>query len=402
MNRRSFLSKGLAGIAGVAALTHLKCGRTSPSATEEEGKQKMIYRTLGKTGLKLPIVSIGTMDASSEALLRTALDSGIAHIATSRYYLRGKVEQFVGNIIKDYKREEIILATGVIPSPIDYQAGVFSEDTDTAKFEKDFENSLNAMGIDYVDIFYLPFSAKKESVLFEPIMKSMEKMKKAGKARFLGIATHSYVPEALRTAADSGFYDVAMVAYNFQIKDMEERKEAIAYAAEKGMGIVAMKTITGESWMAGKQEAVNNPRASLKWALLDENVHTSVPGITTFEQLEADLSIMEDLTLTPEEKQYLEIARFNRNESLFCQGCGACLDQCKSAPDIPTLMRCYMYVYGYKDLPAAARTIESIKENPITCAGCSSCVVKCRMGFDIKVRALDIIRLRDFPPEFIV
>jgi predicted aldo/keto reductase-like oxidoreductase len=401
MNRRSFLSKGLAGIAGAAAFTHLKCGGNVPNKAEEEGKHKMVYRTLGKTGIKLPIVSMGTMDASSEALLRTALDAGIAHIATSRYYLRGRVEEFVGKIIKDYKREDIVLATGVIPEPIDYQSGVFSNDTDIAKFEKDFEGSLKAMGVEYVDIFYLPFSAKKESVLFEPIMRSMEKIKKTGKAKFLGIATHSYVPEALHTAADSGFYDVAMVAYNFQIKDIEERKQAVAYAAEKGMGIVAMKTITGESWMAGEQEAVNNPKASLKWVLQDENIHTSVPGITTFEQLEADLSVMEDLTLTPEEKQYLEIARFNRKDGLFCQGCGTCLDQCSSAPDIPTLMRSYMYAYGYRDLPAAVRTIESVKDDPIACVDCSSCAVKCRMGFDIKERALDIVRLRDVPPEFI-
>ncbi|NIO88177.1 MAG: hypothetical protein GTN53_46800, partial [Candidatus Aminicenantes bacterium] len=70
-----------------------------------------------------------------------------------------------------------------------------------------------------------------------------------------------------RTAADSGFYDVAVIAYNFQIKDIEERKKAIAYAADKGMGIVAMKTITGETWMTGKQEAVSDPRAALKWVL---------------------------------------------------------------------------------------------------------------------------------------
>jgi len=77
-----------------------------------------------------------------------------------------------------------------------------------------------------------------------------------------------------------------------------------------------------------------------------------------------------------------------------------CLKQCKIAPDIPTLMRCYMYAYGYRDLAAAARNIKSVKDNPIACADCSSCVVKCSMGFDIKERAVDIIRLRDFPQEF--
>jgi predicted aldo/keto reductase-like oxidoreductase len=401
MNRRNFISKGLAGIAGAVALPHIGCKGDVSKGTEEGKKRKLVYRTLGKTGIKLPIVSMGTMDAISEALVRTALDEGIRFIATAQYYARGRAEEFVGKVIKHYKREDIIVATGVIPEPIDYQSGVFSKDTNIAKFEKDFEKSLKSLDVDYVDIFNLPFAAKKESVMSNPLMESMEKMKKAGKVRFLGIGTHSFVPEAVRAAADSGFYDVIMLAYNFQIKDIEERKQAINYAAKKGMGIVAMKTITGESWMAtGEQEAVNNPKAALKWVLQNENIHTSVPGISTFDQLEMDLSIMEDLTLTPEEKKYLELARINHKDSLFCQGCGNCLKQCTTAPDIPTLMRCYMYAYGYRDLAIAARSIESVKENPIACADCSSCVVKCPMGFDIKERALDIMRLKDFPTEF--
>ena len=132
MNRRSFISKGLAGITGAVALSHLGCSK----GAEEGEKRKLVYRTLGKTGIKLPIVSMGTMDAISEALVRTALDAGIRHIATAQYYANGRAEEFVGKIIKNYKREDIIVATGVIPQPIDYQSGVFSKDTDITKYEK--------------------------------------------------------------------------------------------------------------------------------------------------------------------------------------------------------------------------------------------------------------------------
>jgi len=402
MNRRKFLSRGLPGIAGTIALAHLGSMGTACKEAEEGKKRKMVYRTLGKTGIKLPIVSLGTVDTSSEDVVRTALDAGIVHIATAQYYARGRVEEFIGKIVKNYKRENIILATGVIPQPIDYRSGFFSKDTDIARFEKEFEGSLKRLDVDYVDIFYLACAAKKESVMFEPLMKSVEKMKKAGKTRFLGVSTHSFVSEAVRAAADTGFYDVVMPAYNFQVKDIEERKQAVAYAASKGMGIVAMKTIFGESRAVQEKPVMaSNPKAALKWVLQNENIHTAVPGCTTFDQLEMNLSIMEDLTLTPEEKQYLELARINHKDSLFCQGCGSCLKQCPSAPDIPTLMRCYMYAYGYRDLAAAVRNIESVKDDPVACATCSSCVVKCPMGFDIKEKVLDIIRLRDFPPELI-
>ena len=400
MDRRNFISKGLAGIAGALALPRFGSAGVAPKRAEVGEKRKLVYRTLGKTGIKLPIVSLGTMDATSEGVVRTALDAGIAHIATAQYYQNGRAEEFVGRLIKNYKREQIILATGVIPQPLDPKSGLFSKDTDVAKFEKDFEGSLKRMDVDHVDIFYLPFCAKKESVMFEPLMKSMEKIKGAGKARFLGASSHSFVPEAVRAAADSGFYDVVMLAYNFQIKDIEERKEAVAYAASKGMGIVAMKTITGESWMASKQEPVSHPKAALKWVLQNENIHTAVPGITTYEQLETDLAVVEDFTLTPEEKKYLQMARARTEGSLFCQGCGRCLEQCPDAPDIPTLMRCYMYAYGYRDLAAAVRNIKSVKDNPIACTACSSCVVRYPMGFDVRGKILDIIRLRDFPSEF--
>lgn len=401
MNRRDFLAKGLAGTAGAFAFAHLGLTGAGCKSVEEGNKRKLVLRTLGKTGLKVPVVSLGSLDATSEALVQNALESGITHIATAQYYARGRVEKFVGKIAKDYKREDLILATGVNPQPYISQSGFFSENINVSRFERDFEKSLTNLDVDCVDIFYLPMVAKKESVMFEPLMKAMEKIKTAGKARFLGIGTHSFVPEAVRAAADSGFYDVVMLAYNFQAKDIEERSRAVAYAAEKGLGIVAMKTVTAESSFAqNRQVSVQKPKAALKWVLQNENIHTAVLGITTFDQLETDLSVMEDLTLTPEETKYLELARLNHKDSLFCQGCGACLKQCPSAPDIPTLMRCYMYAYGYRDLAAAARNLESVKDNPISCADCSSCIVKCTMGFDVRERALDIIRLRDFPLEF--
>jgi len=168
MNRRKFLSRGLPGIAGTIALAHLGSMGTACKEAEEGKKRKMVYRTLGKTGIKLPIVSLGTVDTSSEDVVRTALDAGIVHIATAQYYARGRVEEFIGKIVKNYKRENIILATGVIPQPIDYRSGFFSKDTDIARFEKEFEGSLKRLDVDYVDIFYLACAAKKESVMFEP------------------------------------------------------------------------------------------------------------------------------------------------------------------------------------------------------------------------------------------
>ena len=166
MKRRNFISIGLPGFAGVMALSQMGCKGEAEKKAEREKKQKRVYRTLGKTGIKVPIVSIGSMEVTSEPLVRMALDAGISHIATSRYYQRGKVAKFVGKLIKNYRREDIILATGIDPYPPPWKEGYYSKDTDIVKFERDFDSNLKSMSVDYVDILYLPNAAKKESVFF--------------------------------------------------------------------------------------------------------------------------------------------------------------------------------------------------------------------------------------------
>ena len=70
-NRREFLKAGLAGIAGAAAFTRrdLMAG-TANSNEEKSTEAKPVYRTLGKTGLRVPIVSMGTGDTQDPALRR--------------------------------------------------------------------------------------------------------------------------------------------------------------------------------------------------------------------------------------------------------------------------------------------------------------------------------------------
>lgn len=94
---------------------------------------------------------------------------------------------------------------------------------------------------DFIDIYYLGGIQHKEIALFKPYLDVLEEYKKTGKLRFLGVTTHSNEPEIIRSITDSGIYDVVLTAYNFRKNNREEIKEAVAYAAGKGMGIVATK-----------------------------------------------------------------------------------------------------------------------------------------------------------------
>jgi predicted aldo/keto reductase-like oxidoreductase len=60
-----------------------------------------------------------------------------------------------------------------------------------------------------------------------------------------------------------------------------------------------------------------------------------------------------------------------------------------------------MYVYGYKNLELAHKTLRSTGLHSFPCNDCSHCHVDCPMGFDVRSKILDIARLQDIPEDFI-
>jgi predicted aldo/keto reductase-like oxidoreductase len=393
-SRRSFIKKSAAGLAGAAILPSVLKGET------QKKQRKIIYRTLGKTGLRLPVVNMGVMNADNPNLVKAALDEGIVLLDTAWYYQYGRNEEMIGKVVKDRPRDSFIIATKVW-EPRDFKTGLFLESAKADTFIDKFETSLKRLQMDYVDILYLHNISRKESVTFEPYLQAMRKFKKQGKARFLGVTTHRNEAEIIRATVDSKEYDVILTVYNFKQEKRQEVEKAIAYAAKAGLGVVAMKTQAGVYWDKEKQFPINM-KAALKWVLQNKNVHTAIPGFTTFDQMYLDLSVMEDLTLTPQEKKDLVPPKVKlANAGFYCQQCEKCLPQCPENLDIPTLMRSYMYAYAYKNLECAKTTLEHTNVPRNACSGCSHCHVKCTMGFDIKNRVMDITRLKDVPSDFL-
>lgn len=257
------------------------------------------------------------------------------------------------------------------------------------------------MGLDYLDILNIHSVSRRESALFEPILEALARLKKEGKTRFVGITTHKNEPEVIQAAIDSQFYDVVLTAYNFRQPHAGEVKKAIAKAAQAGMGVIAMKTQAGVYWDRERTNQINM-KAALKWVLQDENVHTAIPGFTTFDQMHLDLSVMESLALTADEKKDLQIASAGRLQGLYCAQCEKCIPQCRAGLDIPTIMRSYMYAYGYRDLAKAKQTLQYADLSLSPCRSCEGCVIECSMEFDVRGRILDIARINDVPDDFLV
>jgi aryl-alcohol dehydrogenase-like predicted oxidoreductase len=177
-NRRQFIGKSLTGLLGTASVF---ITWKAPTSEMPKKDRKLIYRTLGKTGLKIPVVSMGAAHTTNPNLIRAAMDEGIQLFATGEYY--GPHEEMIGKIIKERGRDSAIILTSARPLGIDHKAGLFTGEESTEQYIKQMEGCMKRLGKDPIDIFMLPFVARRESVFHEPLLKAMDRIKKDGKAR---------------------------------------------------------------------------------------------------------------------------------------------------------------------------------------------------------------------------
>jgi predicted aldo/keto reductase-like oxidoreductase len=391
ISRRIFLRNSSFGVLGTGLFRNLTIANNI-NYQKNELSGKLIYRTLGKTGIRVPVIGMGILTSGSPALIKAALDAGITHFdSTAGQPQQIRNEEMLGEVLRGRDRKSIIYGTKV-HLPQDYKTGLYEKTATEKEFTRILDTALKSIQMDYVDILYHHMVSRRESAFYEPVMKAMEKAKKAGKTRFLGLTSHNNVPEAVNAAADSKFYEVVMASYNPRQLDRLQVKEAIASAAEAGLGVVAIKVIRGD---IEKGHEPINPVASLKWVLQDTNVHATIPGFSNFDEMNIDLSVMDDLTLTDDELN--DLKREKSYSGFFCQGCGQCLKQCRAELPIPDLMRAYMYVYGYRQ-PALAHTLlRTLKLPRKLCDDCASCQVVCLNGWKVSEKICDITRLRDVP-----
>jgi len=335
-------------------------------------------------------------------LIRAAHDEGIIYFHTSSSYAERNHERLLGEALRGFSRESFVIASSP-DLPYQYDRGRdrsldLGTGTDPELIPASLEGSLQRLGLEYIDIFYFPSISRRETALHGPYLKAFEKLKTSGKARFVGIGTHSNEPEVIRAAAESGFWDVVLTAYNFRQSHREDVRAAIGQAARAGLGIVAMKTQAGVYWDRTRRKI--NMKAALKWVLQDENVHTTIPAFSNYDELQEDLSIMDDLSLTPEERQDLKLGEVLGLPGMYCQQCGRCLAQCPAGMDIPTLMRASMYAFGHERPERAQDTLRAWTPADIACRRCAGCGVRCSLGLDVRVSALAMARLLDRPKEF--
>jgi len=373
INRRQFIKAGICGGAAAAlGLTGLSEIAEGASMTSAENPVP-VYRTLGRTGLKITVVSFGAMLTPEPEVIRAGLDQGINYIDTARRYMNGKNEEIVSQAIKGL-RNKIFLATKTL-----------SSSNTKEDIVRDVEKSLSVLQTDRIDVIQLHNLTSKERAFIPEVREALVKLRQEGKVRFFGVTTHTNQAEVVNAvASDPGrFFDTVLVGYNF--KSGPELKQAIARSAEAGIGVVAMKTQAG-SYQAAALGTVSPHQAALKWVLQDTNVTAAIPGMKDLSQVKEDTAVM-GLALTRRDEQILK--QYGRAISpYYCQLCGRCEGLCSRGVAISDINRCLMYAEAYGSLDLAMDTYREIptRASLKACLDCSECTASCVNGINIPAK----------------
>jgi hypothetical protein len=390
--RREFLAAGASGVAGAALLS--TCSRSRPPGGDAATPAPLVTRTLGRTGLTLPIVSIGS--AYEAGLVRAALDAGMTYVHTSGSYADQNHERMLNRVFRGRLRDSFVVGSSPDLPDYRFEGSGPSEDlgtkADPSTIAPFLEGSLQRLGLGHIDIYYLASINEPATVMHEPYMRAYERLKRAGKIRFAGIATHRNEPAVIRAAAKSGFWDVVVTAFNFRQSHREQVRAAIGEAADAGLGIIAMKTQAGVYWDARRRQQINM-KAALKWVLRDGHVHSSIPAFSNYEELDEDLTVARDPALRPDEERELGLGEQAGLPGLYCQQCSACVPQCPMRADVPTLMRAHMYAAGHGRPQHARHVLRGWTRDRIPCTRCDACTVRCALEFDVQTRARAVARL---------
>jgi uncharacterized protein len=372
LSRRTFLKAGVVtAAASTVGLSVIGKALDAAAADSKSPQQGLVYRTLGRTGLRPTVVAFGAMLTPDHEVIRAGFDLGINYVDTARRYLNGRSEGVVGKALKGI-RDKIYVATKIAPAS-----------TTKKDIFRDVETSLTQLQTDRIDVIQLHGLENKDRAFIPEVRETLTELRKQGKVRFFGVTTHTNQAQVINGIADDPdrFFDTVLVAYNF--KSSPELRAAIAGAAKTGIGIIAMKTQTG-GYKTDAMGPISPHQAALKWALQDTNVATSIPGMRDMNMLQEDFSVMGMLRMTARDTDILR--RYSEAiDPYYCRLCGQCEGTCPRNVAISMINRSLMYAEGYGEIKLARETYGDVgkERSAAACIDCAGCTAHCVNGINI-------------------
>jgi uncharacterized protein len=379
--RRSFLrsaSLGLAGgglglAEGCKYATQLFLLSKTPKAgsvnAEWADARVQRYRPLGRTGFQMSDISFGCGGLDDAGVARRGVERGITYFDTSPDYSHTGSESALGEGIRSTPRDKLFLVSKFCTAE-----GHLPDDTPVPKVIEAVEGSLRRLGTDYLDLCHIHACNSVERLMAPNIHEAFDRLKQAGKLRFLGVSSHTPDLETVMAhAVDSGRFDVIMVAYNF--KNWPDLTNIFHRAHEKGVGVVAMKTLKGarHTKLADftPTERESFAQAAFKWVLSNPDVSGLVVSMSAYSDID------EYLYASGQAPTAADVALLEKYDRLiahdYCRpGCGDCLSSCPHDVPIDDVLRYSMYEESYGWGREARRLYAGVdpSRNASRCLGC--------------------------------
>ncbi len=362
----------------------------------------MIYRTLGRTGLKVSQLGFGAMrlpmveqgdekrvdDEKAIPMIHRAFAGGVNYIDTAVGYCARDSQRCVGDAVASWEKpEEIVVST---------KNHYYGEEE--SEWWTNLEDSLRLLKRESIDVYNMHGANwKRWNEAIEPrVGKWITQARDQGLIKHICCSYHGDCDGLIRLM-DTGFVASVTLQYNLLDRSLEP---AIAHAGKNDIGVVGMGPVAGgrlgvpSEVLGGLLPGVERvPELALRFVLANANVTVALSGMSTMEHVEENLAACaREVALSDEEKQAIDarMAEMKQMAELYCTGCGYCLP-CPKEVAIPKIFQYYNWgrVYGLWDAAKShyagiGKTNWNKGTKVEACIECGACEDKCPQNIPIR------------------
>lgn len=240
----------------------------------------MQYRTLGRSGLKVAPLCLGTdnfvnptAEADALRIIDRALDAGINLIDTSNSYKAGESERIIGKALQaNGRRDQVILAT-----KFHYPIGTGPNDRGNSRRHliQACEDSLRRLQTDYIDLYQT--HRPDFEIPLDETLRGLDDLVRAGKVRYIGSSTAPawHVMEAIMVSELKGYVRFTAEQSPYNLLDRRIENELVPMCQRHGLGIITWSPLA-MGMLAGRYHTADTPpsdsRAVLRGGIYAERV----------------------------------------------------------------------------------------------------------------------------------
>lgn len=384
-NRRQFLKSAALSAATIGFSQQTILNRAEAATKKTDYSQKIPHRSLGKTGVSVPILQIGTaqtLDQGYDKILHLLFREGVYSLDTALSYGWGSSQKAIANFASQIGGRQKLWLTS--------KSSAYS----LKGFVEDIDECLVDLKTDYLNL-YLRHSVSDAEDINRDFVQTGEKLKNSGKTRFIGFSSHGgNVVELLNKAAKIGGIDAILFSYNFRRYGYRELSLAMDKCKEAGIGLIAMKTMgsvprDAEAVLNFKSQSFTLGQAKLKSVWADDRIDSVVV------EMDSTKVARENIAAAKSEVQLTanEIHQLNRLAAMTAQySCQGCSHLCEKAVNksarIADSLRYLMYheCYGKKDIAKEFYHQIPLDNRSLTDQETTIAQSICPQGIDIKSR----------------